>query len=451
MRLAVLVPWIVAPCLLWSQQAPLVGSPAPALKPARWVQGGPVKLEKGSVTVVEFWATWCGPCRDTIPHLTELAKRFQGRVQVVGVNIWEKPSGMEDVEKRVNAFVAELGPQMGYPVARDTTDGQVATAWMGARGQHGIPRAYVVDRDGRIAWAGHPLQGLDGVLEAVLAGTHDVAAEARREAAQARFEAALPERRRATRCEGQWVALPAEPGAPVPVAFVFVHPQAGFALRLGGALRVDEQGRFVAATGPDLPPVDTLMRLEADTVPPVRPLPPPALAALKLEPQPHWLKDYTDPSDELTRAQRRGWLLNHMGEPELARQELQAARLKHPKDPDLVFELAFAHNALEAFDASHALLKAAVEQHPTHRNLRMELGFVSMQLGRLAEAVGHYEGALALMPAEAMLVPEERQTKAEMLMNLASLHHRLGAPEKAKQLTEHAKRVAPEGSPIRSL
>src|SRR5262249_45714706 len=74
------------------------------------------------------------------------------------------------------AFVAEKGNELGYTVALDT-DRSMLTAWMQAAGRQEIPTAFVVDRDGRIAWIGSPAE-IDTPLAGIVAGTHDLAAAA---------------------------------------------------------------------------------------------------------------------------------------------------------------------------------------------------------------------------------------------------------------------------------
>ncbi|MBP7053864.1 MAG: TlpA family protein disulfide reductase [Phycisphaerae bacterium] len=160
-----------------------VGMPAPAFKVAKWFKGTPVeKLEVGNLYVVEFWATWCGPCRNTIPHLTELAHKHAGKITFIGVSVWERPKDKTDegIFALVEPFVTEMGDKMDYNVAADGIDKAMATTWMMAADQRGIPCAFVIGRDGKIAWIGHPA-AMDTVLDQVVAGTWDVQAEAKRQ------------------------------------------------------------------------------------------------------------------------------------------------------------------------------------------------------------------------------------------------------------------------------
>jgi len=161
-----------------------IGDAAWPLDGLEFVKGGPVKIEPGKVYIVEFWATWCPPCRVTIPHLTEVAHKYKDKKVVVTGISTEKMD-------LVKAFVAKQAENMDYNVAVDST-GRVSKGYMGAFGVNTIPHAFVVDQKGRIAWYGHPMDDMERVLDGVLAGTFDPAAYARTKAEeQAKYEANL--------------------------------------------------------------------------------------------------------------------------------------------------------------------------------------------------------------------------------------------------------------------
>ena len=155
-----------------------IGDSAPPITVSKWVKGEKVDaLDKGQTYVVEFWATWCGPCRATIPHLTELQKKYKG-VSFIGVSVWESDP------KAVEPFVKEMGDKMDYRVAMDdvaadakANEGKMANAWMKAAEEGGIPTAFIVGKDGKIAWIGHPM-AMDEPLAKIVAGNWDLAAAA---------------------------------------------------------------------------------------------------------------------------------------------------------------------------------------------------------------------------------------------------------------------------------
>lgn len=171
-------------------QTVAVGDPAPKLAVGEFVKGESIsELKAGTVYVVEFWATWCGPCKASIPHLSELAKKYDS-VKFIGANVWERD------QKLIKPFVEEMGDKMGYNVATDKFEGDdktgaMATTWMKAAGQNGIPCAFIVNDEGKIAWIGHPMT-MDDVLPKVIDKSWDIAkaaadfkAEAARKAKQA--------------------------------------------------------------------------------------------------------------------------------------------------------------------------------------------------------------------------------------------------------------------------
>ncbi|MEK6700788.1 MAG: TlpA disulfide reductase family protein [Planctomycetota bacterium] len=138
-----------------------VGSAAPALSANNWVKGKEVKsFEKGKVYVVEFWATWCGPCLTSIPHLTETAKAHSD-VTFIGMASSErapKDGAADERLTKIEKFVKDQGDKMGYTVAYDA-DRKMSKGWMEPAGQGGIPCAFIVDGEGKIAFIGHPMDG----------------------------------------------------------------------------------------------------------------------------------------------------------------------------------------------------------------------------------------------------------------------------------------------------
>ena len=157
-----------------------VGSPAPALKVSRYLKGEPVEaFEPGKIYVVEFWATWCGPCITSMPHVTALQKQYPD-VTFIGVSVWERnPSAPE-------AFLKIHGDKIDYRIACDeipegatANEGAMATTWLNAAEANGIPTAFVVDGQGRIANITHPMS-LDESLPQIIAGKYDVDAAAKR-------------------------------------------------------------------------------------------------------------------------------------------------------------------------------------------------------------------------------------------------------------------------------
>lgn len=159
-------------------EEPLIGKKAPELGIAHWVKGSPVKtFEPGKAYVVEFWATWCAPCVRNIPHLTDLQAKYKDKgLTVIGVSSADR-NGVEDVRP----FVENMGTRMDYTVAVDDAM-KTSNAYMGAVGAQGIPHAFVVDKQGKVAWHGHPQDAMDLVIDQVVSGTFDPAKHRQRAA-----------------------------------------------------------------------------------------------------------------------------------------------------------------------------------------------------------------------------------------------------------------------------
>ncbi len=134
------------------------GQPAPALR-ATSSQGEPVSLGRlrGRVVVVDFWASWCEPCRRAFPVLDGLARRYGGQgLTVVGVSVDDEAAGFR-------AFVDEMRP--AFPVVHDGSH-QIAARWS----PPSMPTTYVIGRDGLVvaALTGDDLQHLEARVVAAL-------------------------------------------------------------------------------------------------------------------------------------------------------------------------------------------------------------------------------------------------------------------------------------------
>lgn len=159
------------------QERLTIGDKAPALSAQEWLKGDEVtEFRSGHVYIVEFWATWCGPCIAAIPHLTDLQEEYGDKLTIIGMTSGDtRGNTLENVQ----AFVQQPPSEMGYTVAFDQ-ERETWNRYMTASGQGGIPTSFIVNQQGQIAWIGHPLS-MDDALEQIVAGEYDMDAAIERQ------------------------------------------------------------------------------------------------------------------------------------------------------------------------------------------------------------------------------------------------------------------------------
>lgn len=153
-----------------------IGDPAPAMNVESWVRGNPVKnFEKGKVYVVDFWATWCGGCIASFPHLSAIADKHKDNVRFISVDSYEfdvlKKGG--NPTEAVRAFL-ETGPgkRLKIDVCVDR-DSSMFLGWIKPLRRQGFPTTFVIDQEGKLAWIDVNLDQLDWVLQQVVAKKWD--------------------------------------------------------------------------------------------------------------------------------------------------------------------------------------------------------------------------------------------------------------------------------------
>jgi len=144
-----------------------IGEPAPPLVVKEWLKGQPVEVKAGTnIYVVEIFTSTSLASRACVTNLNAIQKRFKDRgVVVVGVS--------DEPLDRVKQYVSQAKPSIDYAIAADDQR-QTALGYMMPVHQQGVPYTFVVGKDGKLLWHGHPMGGLDKALERITTGQYDV-------------------------------------------------------------------------------------------------------------------------------------------------------------------------------------------------------------------------------------------------------------------------------------
>ena len=127
------------------------GTQAPSIQVDKYIRNPYIQPDNNSIRVVEFWATWCPPCRTTIPKITKLQKKYvNNNVVFLGIS--------NEDDNTVSSFVSYMGGQMVYAIGLDESRA-TSRAFSEISGASTIPHAYILSPDNKILWDGNPASG----------------------------------------------------------------------------------------------------------------------------------------------------------------------------------------------------------------------------------------------------------------------------------------------------
>ena len=122
---------------LWADS--FLNKKAPELQVEKWLTSQPDT--KGKFILIDFWATWCGPCRNAIPKLNELQKQFEKELVIIGIS--------KETKEKVKGMT---NPKIEYSSAIDSKATMATTL-----GVKGIPHVILIDPQGIVRWEGYPM------------------------------------------------------------------------------------------------------------------------------------------------------------------------------------------------------------------------------------------------------------------------------------------------------
>ncbi|MBI3880074.1 MAG: TlpA family protein disulfide reductase [Verrucomicrobia bacterium] len=134
---------------MWAKS--ILGQKAPDFVVEKWL--GPEPRREGKFVLIDFWATWCGPCRKAIPELNAFHKKFGDKLVVIGVS--------DEAEEKVRAL---SNPKIEYFSALDTKKRMNTALEI-----NGIPHVILIDPKGIVRWEGFPLLNDHELTEKVVA------------------------------------------------------------------------------------------------------------------------------------------------------------------------------------------------------------------------------------------------------------------------------------------